>query len=89
MVLHLAEQLEIPLRERNNMLTAAGFAPVYRKSPLNDPGLSAVRWAMEAIFQGHMPYHALAVDRHWTLVIANDALGLMKADVDPIYWPHR
>jgi transcriptional regulator with XRE-family HTH domain len=83
MVLHLAEQLEVPLRDRNVLLTAAGFAPVYRETSLDDPGLRAARQAMEAVVLGHMPYPALAVDRHWTLVIANDAVGWMVRDVDP------
>lgn len=83
MVLHLAEQLEVPLRERNYLLAAAGFAPVYRESALTDPGLQAARKAMEAVVHGHMPYPALAIDRHWTLVTANDAVAWLLADVDP------
>lgn len=83
MVLHLAEQLEVPLRERNQMLAAAGFAPVYRESALSDPGLRAARQAMDAVIHGHMPYPALAVDRLWTLVAANDAVAWLLADVDP------
>jgi hypothetical protein len=83
MVLHLAEQLEVPLRQRNSLLTAAGFAPVYREGQLTDPGLRAARQAMEAVIHGHMPYPALAVDRHWTLVAANDALAPLLAGIDP------
>jgi transcriptional regulator with XRE-family HTH domain len=83
MVLHLAEQLEVPLRERNMLLTAAGFAPVYRETALDDPGLRAARQAMEAVVMGHMPYPALAVDRHWTLIIANEAVGWLIGEVDP------
>ena len=82
MVLHLAEQLEIPLRHRNSLLTAAGFAPVYREGQLTDPGLRAARQAMEAVIHGHMPYPALAVDRHWTLVASNDAVAPLMAGVD-------
>ncbi len=61
MVLHLAEQLEVPLREQNSLLTAAGFAPVYQTCPLTDPGLRAARKAIEAVVFGHMPFPALAI----------------------------
>ena len=83
MVLHLAEELDVPLRERNNLLTAAGFAPVYREGQLTDPSLRAARQAMETVIHGQMPFPALAVDRHWTLVIANDAVATLLAGVDP------
>jgi transcriptional regulator with XRE-family HTH domain len=83
MVLHLAEQLEVPLRDRNTLLTAAGFAPVFRERPLGDPSLRPALRAVEAIIQGHMPYPALAVDRHWTLVAANDAMPRLLTGVDP------
>jgi transcriptional regulator with XRE-family HTH domain len=82
MVLHLAEHLEVPLRERNVLLTAAGFAPVFGERKLDDPALGAARQAVELVIQGHAPYPALAVDRHWTLVAANDAVPLMLAGVD-------
>jgi transcriptional regulator with XRE-family HTH domain len=82
MVLHLAEQLEVPLRDRNTLLTAAGFAPICRERPLGDPGLRPALQAVEAIIQGHMPYPALAVDRHWTLVSSNEALPPLLAGVD-------
>jgi transcriptional regulator with XRE-family HTH domain len=83
MVLHLAEQLDIPLRNRNSLLTAAGFAPIYREGQLTDPGLRAARQAMEAVIHGHMPYPALAVDRHWILVVANDAVAPLIAGAEP------
>src|ERR1700710_379656 len=83
MVLHLAEQLEVPLRDRNTLLTAAGFAPVFRERPLGEPGLQPAMRAVEAIIHGHMPYPALAVDRHWTLVAANEAMPRMLVGVDP------
>ncbi len=82
MVLHLAEQLEVPLRDRNTLLTAAGFAPVFRERPLGDPSLRPALRAVEAIIQGHMPYPALAIDRHWTLVAANDAVPRLLAGID-------
>jgi transcriptional regulator with XRE-family HTH domain len=75
MVLHLAERLDIPLRERNDLLVAAGFAPSYAERPLDDPALAAARKAVDLILSGHEPYPALAVDRYWTLVSANRALA--------------
>lgn len=74
MVLRLAEHLDVPLRERNSLLVAAGFAPVYRERTLDDPGLAAARDAVERILHGHAPHPALAVDRHWNLVSANRAV---------------
>jgi transcriptional regulator with XRE-family HTH domain len=74
MVLHLAERLEVPLRERNVLLVAAGFAPVFPERKLQDPALAAARKAVDLVIAGHDPYPALAVDRHWTLVAANEAI---------------
>src|SRR5271154_255800 len=71
MVVLLAEQLEIPLRERNALLLAAGFAPLYPEYRLEDPPLASVRVAVDAILRGHAPNPALAVDRHWRMVSAN------------------
>jgi transcriptional regulator with XRE-family HTH domain len=82
MVLQLAEQLAVPLRERNVLLAAAGFAPVFSEKKLDDPALGAARQAIELVIRGHEPYPAVAVDRHWTLVAANDALPLLVAGVD-------
>jgi len=82
MLLHLAEQLEVPLRERNAMLVAGGFAPVYPERPLDAPDLAAARRAVELILKGHEPFPALAVDRHWNLVSANSAAMAILA-VDP------
>jgi len=79
MVLRLAEQLEVPLRERNALLAAAGFAPVYSERRLDDPDLAAARRAVERILDGHLPHPALAVDRHWTLVFANAAVAPLLA----------
>ena len=70
MLMRLSERLEIPLRERNTLLTAAGYAPMYRERPLDDPALAAAREAVELVLKGHEPYPALAVDRHWQLVVA-------------------
>jgi len=83
MLLHLASELEIPLRERNALLVAAGFAPVYSERSLDAPALQAARQAVDLVLTGHEPYPALAVDRHWTLVAANRAVTLLLADVAP------
>jgi transcriptional regulator with XRE-family HTH domain len=71
MVLRLAETLDVPLRERNALLNAAGFAPVFRERPFGDPELGAARAAVDLLLAGHEPYPALAIDRHWTLIAAN------------------
>ena len=83
MVLRLAEQLEIPLRERNALLVTAGFAPVYRSRAADDPEMEAARAAVALILAGHEPNPALAIDRHWTLVSANRAVAHLLAGVDP------
>lgn len=83
MVLRLAERLEVPLRGRNALLVAAGFAPVFRETPLEDPALGAARRAVDLVLAGHEPFPALAIDRHWTLVAANRAVPLMLAGIDP------
>ena len=83
MVLHLAEKLDLPLRERNIMLVSAGYAPVYSQRSLDDPALGSARQAVDLVLKGHDPYPALAVDRHWSLVAANDALFPLVGDVDP------
>lgn len=83
MLLHLAEQLEIPLRERNLLLIAGGYAPVFPERSLDDPALQAARRAVELVLAGHEPYPALAVDRHWTLVASNNAVAPLIAGVEP------
>jgi transcriptional regulator with XRE-family HTH domain len=82
MVLHLAEQLDVPLRDRNILLHAAGYAPVFPERPLDDPALLVARRAIDQVLAGHAPYPALAVDRHWTLIAANDATQRLIANVD-------
>jgi transcriptional regulator with XRE-family HTH domain len=82
MVLRLAERLEIPLRERNALLVAAGYAPMYRERGLDDPALAAARAAMDLVLKGHEPYPALAVDRHWNLVAANAVVPHLLAGAD-------
>ncbi len=82
MVLHLAERLDVPLRERNALLLAAGYAPAFSERPLNDPALDQARDAIELVLKAHEPYPALAIDRHWTMVAANGALAGMLEGVD-------
>ena len=83
MVVALAEQLEVPLRERNELLLAAGYAPCYGARSLDDPTLSEVRDAVSRVLAAHEPYPAIAVDRHWNLVASNEALGPMLEGVAP------
>src|SRR3954463_15438204 len=73
MVLLLAEQLDVPLRDRNILLHAAGYAPVFPERPLDDPALRVARQAIDQVLAGHEPNPALAVDRHWTLMASNSA----------------
>ena len=82
MVLRLAERLDVPLRERNSLLVAAGYAPMYRERPLDDPALAAAKAAVQSILRGHEPYPALAVDRHWNLLAHNAAVPLLLSGVD-------
>ncbi len=83
MILHLAEQLQIPMRERNVLLVAAGFAPIFVERPLDDPALAAMRGAIDLVVQGHKPYPAFALDRHWQIVSSNYALPQLYADIAP------
>jgi len=83
MVLRLAEYLQVPLRERNQLLTAAGYAPVYQQRPLEDPSMAPARLAVEQVLKSHEPYPALAIDRHWNLVSANAAVASLIADAGP------
>lgn len=82
MVLRLAEGLGVPLRERNVLLIAAGFAPIFPQRALDDPALGAARQAVDLVLAGHEPLPALAIDRHWTMVAANRAVAPMLAGVD-------
>jgi transcriptional regulator with XRE-family HTH domain len=83
MVLLLAERLEVPFRERNQLLLAAGYAPAIPERSLQDPELAPVREALDLILTGHEPYPAVVVDRGWGLVAANSAMGALAAWVDP------
>lgn len=81
MVLRLTERLAVPLRERNMILAAAGFAPVYGERSLEAPELAAARAAIDRILKGHEPHPALAVDRFWTLLSANRAAAALLKGV--------
>ena len=83
MVLLLAEQLEVPFRERNQMLLAAGHAPVFPERALEDPEMAPVREALDVILDGHEPYPAVVVDRGWNLVAANPTMAALAQGVDP------
>ena len=82
MVLHLAEQLEVPLRDRNVLLTAAGFAPSFSARSLDDPSLAAARGAVDWILTAHEPYPALALDAHWNQLASNRAVPPLLAGVN-------
>lgn len=83
MVLHLAGCLDVPLRDRNVMLTAAGFATVFQERSFNEPALDLVRRNVETVLAAYDPYPALAVDRHWTMLAANRAVAHLVAGAEP------
>jgi transcriptional regulator with XRE-family HTH domain len=83
LVLHLAEELDVPLRERNALLLAAGFAPSFREHGLSSPELAGVREAIDVILRGHEPNPALVVDRHWNMVEANAGMAAFVALLPP------
>jgi transcriptional regulator with XRE-family HTH domain len=76
MILRLCEELEVPLRDRNRLLLAGGYAPAYGERPLDSPQLAAVHTTVRAVLAGQQPYPALLVDRHWNLLEANAAVPL-------------
>ena len=77
MILLLSETLEVPLRDRNDWLTAAGFAPVFKARPLNDPQMSQVMSAVRIMLSNHAPFPAVAVDRAWNIRMANAPFEMM------------
>jgi hypothetical protein len=93
MILTLANVLEVPLRERNILLLAAGFAPLYRETSLDDPRMSQVRAALEMILKQHEPRSAFAFDRYWNLLMANEAyvrfLTLVSGVEPPGIFPYQ
>jgi transcriptional regulator with XRE-family HTH domain len=83
MVIRLAEELEVPLRERNSLLLTAGYAPIYSERALDAPEMASVRRALDRFLRAHEPYPALVVDRYHELIAANDALDLLLVGVAP------
>jgi transcriptional regulator with XRE-family HTH domain len=84
MLLHLADRLVIPLRDRNVLLNSAGFAPTYQERSLDDPDFRLARQSIDLLLSMHEPNPALAMDRHWTMAAANKAVGHLIAGVDPL-----
>lgn len=83
MILRLSEQLDVPLRERNALLLAGGYAPAYPERSLDEPELASVRAALRQILAGHEPYPALVVNRWWEMLDGNAAIGLLIQGCDP------
>lgn len=85
LLIRILEQLEVPFREQNRLLLAAGHAPAYPERTLDDPDLAPVRDALDVILAGHEPYPAVAVDRLWNMVAANSAMLALAqgVEVDP------
>jgi transcriptional regulator with XRE-family HTH domain len=81
MVVRLAEHLDVPLRERNELLLAAGYAPAYPESDLDEEQMAQVREVVQRLLAAHEPYPAVAVDRHWELLDGNAGVPLMTAGV--------
>jgi transcriptional regulator with XRE-family HTH domain len=83
LLLALAEQLQMPLRERNTLLLAAGYAPRYRETKLDDPALTAARDAMERLIILHDPYPGVVIDQCWNVILANAAATALAAGLPP------
>jgi transcriptional regulator with XRE-family HTH domain len=83
MILRLADQLHVPLRDRNRLLLAGGFAPRYAERPLDDRALRAVHDAVRRVLHAHEPYPALVFDRRWNIMMTNRAVDPFLAQVDP------
>lgn len=86
MILQLSETLEVPLRERNDWLTAAGFAPIFRARPLDDPQMSQVLNAVRMMLTNHEPFPAIAIDRAWNIRMANNAFEMMSTMLGADLW---
>ncbi len=83
MVLHLADRLDVPLRDRNRLLHAAGYAPVFGERPFDAEEFAPVRDALTRFLDAHEPYPAIVVDRHWNLMLGNRASTLLSDGVAP------
>ena len=82
-LLHVAEHLDVPLRGRNDLLVAAGYAPVYGETGLDAPEMAEVRQALDLVLAHHEPFPAIVVDRVWDLVLANSGAQFLLEGVDP------
>ncbi|ULP49120.1 helix-turn-helix domain-containing protein [Mycolicibacter virginiensis] len=89
MVLRIAEHLDVPLRDRNRLLLAAGFAPIYPEHSLTAPEMASARAAIREVLAAHEPYPALAVDRTWNVLDANTAIGVLTQVVSPALLAER
>jgi transcriptional regulator with XRE-family HTH domain len=83
MIVRLTEQLDVPLRERNQLLLAGGYAPAYPQHDLDGPELASVRTALAQVLRGHEPYPAVVIDRWWELVEGNSAVSVLVAGCAP------
>lgn len=83
LLLAVAEELDMPLRERNKLLLAAGFAPRYSETGIGSPDLAAVQGALSRLLDAHDPYPGVALDRHWNVVLANQAAGRLMVALPP------
>ncbi len=83
MLARIADCLDVPHRARNAMLLAAGYAPDYQERPLDSAEMAGMRAIVEHVLRGHEPYPALAVDRHWNMVAANEAIAILIEQVSP------
>jgi transcriptional regulator with XRE-family HTH domain len=79
MVVALARALDVPLRERNQLLLAAGYAPLYRETGVEEPAMAQVRGALDQVLRHHEPFPAVVMDRHWDILMANAAATAMFA----------
>jgi transcriptional regulator with XRE-family HTH domain len=86
MILQLSETLEVPLRERNDWLTAAGFAPVFRTRPLDDPQMAQVMKAVKLMLTNHEPFPAIAIDRAWNIRLSNKPFDMLSAMMGGDVW---
>ena len=86
MILQLSETLEVPLRERNDWLTAAGFAPIFRARPLGDPQMNQIMNAVQMMLTNHEPFPAVAIDRGWNIRLANKAFDMMSTMLGSDLW---
>lgn len=83
MILRLTEHLDVPLRERNAVLLAGGYAPAYPEHDLEEPEMTAIHDSLKQLLAGHNPYPAVVVDRHWQLVEANESVAIFLEGADP------